>query len=262
MQDQSQEMTVDLDRLVSTVCEAGGVALGRAFDGRATRKADRTWVTEVDVAVEEFLAGALTALAPGTRILGEEGGLRGEGEGTGVWAVDPIDGTADFMRGLPGWSVSVALLDWSGTVVGVVYMPVTGDLYVYERGRATWRTQAVSVLRDENLHDESLLLVPNGAAHRYEIDHPGKIQCVGSSSAHILYVARGAAAAALVDPLYIWDLGVALPFLRATGGDACYISGDPVSLSELYDGTVTPEPVVFAPKQILPSVWRMIAEKI
>jgi myo-inositol-1(or 4)-monophosphatase len=261
MESQADAATIDLDRLVAIVCEAGGLALGRAFDLRPTRKADKTWVTEADVAVEAFLAGALTALAPGTRILGEEGGLRGGGE-AGVWAVDPIDGTADYMRGLPGWSVSVALLDWSGTILGVVYMPVTGDLYVFDRGRATWRTQPVSVLGDEALHDESLLLVPNGAPHRYEIRHPGKTQCVGSSSAHILYVARGVAAAALVDPLYIWDLGVALPFLRATGGDACYISGGPVSLSELYDGRVTPEPVVFAPKQLLPSVRRIIVDRL
>src|SRR5438105_14988088 len=137
-------------------------------------------------------------------------------------------------------------------------MPVTSDLYLFDRGRATWRTRPSPVLADPMLDDDSLLLVPASAPHRYAISHRGKTQCVGSSSAHILYVARGAAAAALVDPLYVWDLGVALPFLRAAGGEACYLSGAPVSLSELLDGRITPEPVVFAPRRLLEQVRRTI----
>ena len=256
------DVVVDMDRLVAVVRGAGDIALGRFLSVQGTRKPDKTWVTEADIAVEEYLAGELTALVPGSRILGEEGGLRPGGrEGGPVWAVDPIDGTADYLRGLPVWSVSAALLGGSGTIAGAVYMPVTSDLYLYDRGRVTWCARSAEVLADDSLHEDSLLLVPAGAARRYELAHPGTIQCVGSSSAHILYVARGVAAAALVDPLYIWDLGVALPFLRATGGDASYLSGAPVALLDLLDGRVTPEPVVCAPRQLLESARRAIVER-
>jgi fructose-1,6-bisphosphatase/inositol monophosphatase family enzyme len=257
-----ESAAIDLEALVAAVREAGRLARDRQLGAVAARKPDLTWVTDADVAVEEYLVSALAAVVPGSSVLGEEGGLRVRGrDGGPVWVVDPIDGTADFLRGLPGWSVSAALFDGPRPVVGAVSMPITGDLYLYDRGRATWQGAAVSPIADAELHEDSLLLVPAGAPHRYRIEHPGKTQCVGSSSAHLLYVARGAAAAAVADPLYAWDLGVAVPFLRATGCDVCYISGAPVDLARLLDGRVTPEPVVAAPTQLLESARRMIVER-
>jgi fructose-1,6-bisphosphatase/inositol monophosphatase family enzyme len=255
--------SIDPSALVEAVRDAGRVALDRFMRVRGERKPDKTWVTEADVAVEEFLVEALVRVAPGSSVLGEEGGWRVRGaRGDLVWAVDPIDGTADYLRGLPGWSVSAALFDAGIPVAGVMHMPVTGDLYVYDSGNATWCGRGVGVLPDDELHEDSLLLAPNGAPHRYRIAHPGKTQCVGSSSAHILYVARGAAACAVVDPLYIWDLGVAVPFLRAAGGDARYLSGAPVALDALLDGRITPEPVVFAPTKLLEQTRGMITERM
>jgi fructose-1,6-bisphosphatase/inositol monophosphatase family enzyme len=261
MRDDRNPTTIEMDALVQAVREAGRVALDRFMRVRGERKPDKTWVTEADVAVEEFLVDALARVAPGSSVLGEEGGWRARGDRDDlVWAVDPIDGTADYLRGLPGWSVSAALFDAGRPVAGAVYMPVTGDLYLVDRGDATWCGRRVAVLPDEAVHEESLLLAPHGAPHRYRIAHPGKTQCVGSSSAHVLYVARGAAVCAVVDPLYIWDLGVALPFLRAVGGEACYLSGAPVILEELLDARITPEPVVFAPLRLLERVRLMISE--
>jgi myo-inositol-1(or 4)-monophosphatase len=256
------DAAIDMRDLEAAVREAGRIARARHLTAVAERKPDRTWVSDADVAVEAFLVDALVAIAPGSSVLGEEGGMRARGrEGGPVWAVDPIDGTADYLRGLPGWSVSAALFDGGEAVAGAVFMPVTGDLYLYDRGRATWLGEPAGPVADELLHDDSLLLVPAGAPHRYRIAHAGKTQCVGSSSAHLLYVARGAAAAAVADPLYVWDLGVAVPFLRATGCDVCYISGGPVDLARLLDGRITPEPVVAAPTGLLESARRMIVEK-
>lgn len=262
----SNRAAIDLDELSRTVREAGRIARDRASRAVAERKPDRTWVTDADVAVEEYLVDALVALAPGSSVLGEEGGMRARGrDGGPLWVVDPIDGTADYMRGLPGWSVSAALFDGPNVIAGAVHMPVTDDMYVYDRGDLTWQGGPVRALDDAALHgasldEDSLLLVPAGAARRYEIRHAGAIQCVGSSSTHLLYVARGVAAAAVADPLYVWDLGVAVPALRATGCDVCYISGGPVDLAGLLDGRITPEPVVAAPKRLLESARRMIVE--
>jgi fructose-1,6-bisphosphatase/inositol monophosphatase family enzyme len=253
---------IDLNELVRVVREAGRIARDRSARAIGERKPDRTWVTDADLAVEEYLVDALVALAPGSSVLGEEGGMRARGrEGGPLWVVDPIDGTADYLRGLPGWSVSAALFHGPDPIAGVVFMPVTGELYVYDHGDATWQGRPVRAVGDPAFHDDSLLLVPAGAPHRYRIEHVGKTQCVGSSSAHLLYVARGAAAAAVADPLYVWDLGVAVPVLRATGCDVCYISGAPVDLARLLDGRITPEPVVAAPTQLLESARLMIVEK-
>ncbi len=258
----SNRAAIDLHELSRTVREAGRLARDRASRAVAERKPDRTWVTDADVAVEEYLVDALVALAPGSSVLGEEGGMRARGrDGGPLWVVDPIDGTADYMRGLPGWSVSAALFDGPEAIAGAVHMPVTDDLYVYDRGDLTWQGDPVREVDAATLDEDSLLLVPAGAARRYDISHPGAIQCVGSSSTHLLYVARGVAAAAVADPLYVWDLGVAVPALRATGCDVCYISGGPVDLTGLLDGRITPEPVVAAPKRLLESARRMIVER-
>lgn len=255
---------MDRLELLATLREAGRVALASQRAGRLVceQKPDRTWVTDADREVESFLAATLPRLAPGSVVLGEEAGVHGAGDGDCVWAVDPIDGTADYMRGLPGWSISAALYVDGNVVCGAVHLPVTRDEYSYGFGDPDWCGSRPHVIDAADLDEDSLLLVPNGAAHRYRIEYPGKMQCVGSSSAHILWVARGAAAGGVADPLYIWDLGVAVPFLRASGGEAAYLSGTPLELAELLDGRVTPEPVVFAAAQLLEQVGAAIEEVV
>lgn len=92
-------------------------------------------VSEADLAAEEAIRGLLAARRPDDGFLGEEGG-GGEGESGLVWVVDPLDGTINFLFGLPQWCVSVAVRDRDGTIAGAVYDPNREELFTAMRDGA------------------------------------------------------------------------------------------------------------------------------
>ena len=119
-----------LDRLTEILTEAGTQALG-FFDSLSQRavesKAPGDLVSDADRAVEATLRRLLAHHFPGDGILGEELG----GSATGrFWAVDPIDGTTNFLSGLPFWTISLGLIDHGEPVVGGIFAPALGLLAV------------------------------------------------------------------------------------------------------------------------------------
>lgn len=114
---------------------AGGVLLERygAVRGVETKSSATDPVTEADRASEALLVSMLLEARPDDGLLGEEGAAR-EGRSGLRWVVDPLDGTVNYLYGLPAWSVSVACEDASGAVIGVVYDPVHDELFSAVRG--------------------------------------------------------------------------------------------------------------------------------
>src|SRR5436190_11768418 len=108
------------------------------------QKPDFTPVTEADTSVEAMIREALAKRFPGDAILGEEGGL--EGEGDRVWIVDPIDGTKNFADGIPLWGTLIALSVDGRSVAGVASAPAIGERYAGAKGEgATCNGRAIHV---------------------------------------------------------------------------------------------------------------------
>lgn len=129
-----------LDDLVEEVLAAGNEALRMYLAGaadRATKKSDRSPVTEADLAVEARLRAYVTRRYPKAAFVGEEGGAA-EGDGSLRFVVDPIDGTRAFLRGIPSWSVLVAIAIDGVPSVGVAYMPAQADLFVGALGHGAY----------------------------------------------------------------------------------------------------------------------------
>ncbi|PQV55257.1 myo-inositol-1(or 4)-monophosphatase [Defluviimonas denitrificans] len=135
-------MTPDLDarlaRATEIAKEAGALALHH-FQNRdrlviETKRHVTDLVSEADRTVEVLIRDALTAAFPEDAQLGEE---HGESPGTSglTWVIDPIDGTAPYLNGLPGWCVSIGACDADGPVIGVIHAPVLGEMFVAARGR-------------------------------------------------------------------------------------------------------------------------------
>jgi myo-inositol-1(or 4)-monophosphatase len=132
-----------LDLARSAAQEAAGMLarrrpagpLGRP-DVADTKSSPTDVVTEMDRAAEALIARRLLAERPGDAILGEEGGESGHGRVR--WIVDPLDGTINYLYGLPDWAVSVAA-EVDGTVVaGVVAVPARGELFTAVLGQGAW----------------------------------------------------------------------------------------------------------------------------
>ncbi len=107
-----------------------------ALDLVVTTKPDRTPVTDADQAVERAIRGELAEQRPDDGILGEEFGTAGST--TRQWIIDPIDGTAGFMRGIPIWATLIALAVDGVPVVGVVSAPALGKRWWASAGAGAW----------------------------------------------------------------------------------------------------------------------------
>ncbi len=129
----------DLDgraRIAGDVVREAGKLAARYYRRRhriaVESKGVQDLVSEADRACEEIIVARLGSAFPDDSFLGEEGGFRGNG--STVWVIDPIDGTANFLRGINHWCVSIGLLVDRVAVLGLVFDPVAGELFTAMRG--------------------------------------------------------------------------------------------------------------------------------
>jgi len=146
--------------LLELACEAA-VAAGRLLLGRggrpevvATKSSPTDVVTEADRTAEAMIRELIGARRPADRILGEEGGETGSGSPAGPagvrWIVDPLDGTVNYLYGLPDWAVSIAA-EVDGTVVaGAVFVPRRDELFSAARGQGAWLSSGALDARGED----------------------------------------------------------------------------------------------------------------
>ena len=206
--------------------EAGALARRRRAEGvavAATKSTLADVVTEADREVEDLVRARLAAARPGDAILGEEGGATGApaGDPTGItWVVDPIDGTVNYLYGIPHYAVSIAAVTGEPTAarwqqqVGVVHQPVTDELFHATRGGGAW-------LGDQRLHvgapTAAGALVATGfgydpATHegdfarlRRVMPFARDIRRAGAASLDLAYVAAGRLDGYFERGLHPWD---------------------------------------------------------
>ncbi|WP_374195025.1 histidinol-phosphatase [Amycolatopsis sp. 195334CR] len=209
-----------------------------ALDLRVDRKPDRTPVTDADTAVEDAIRELLAAERPDDAVAGEERG--GEAAATGrTWVLDPIDGTKNFLRGLPVWATLIALVEDGEPVVGVVSAPLLGRRWQAATGSGAWVRDAagerrISVSSVSSLEDAYLSTTHLGSWVEYHsreaylalTDACWENRAFGDFWHHCL-VAEGAidlAAEAVVNP---WDVAAAQVLVTEAGGRFSDLSGRP-----------------------------------
>jgi len=222
---------------LADAADAVTLARFRATDLRVESKPDLTPVTDADTAVEEQLRQRLTGARPHDAVLGEEQGLTGAGPRQ--WVVDPIDGTKNYVRGVPVWATLVALQVEGRVDVGVVSAPALGRRWWAARGQGAYagstlaggvplRVSAVSDLADASLSFSSLsgwqaqgrlpaLLALTGKAWR--------TRAYGDFWSHML-VAEGAVDASFEPEVSLWDLAALQVVVEEAGGRFTDLAGE------------------------------------
>ena len=127
-------------------------------------KGPANFVTAADRRAEEILYEELSQARPGYSFLGEEGGRREGPDKTHTWIVDPLDGTTNFLHGIPHFAISIALQREDTIVAGLVYNPANDDLFTAERGKGAFlNDQRLRVAARKRLTDS---VVACGLPHR------------------------------------------------------------------------------------------------
>lgn len=235
--------------------EAGAlVRAGRArgLDDVGTKSTGTDMVTEHDRASEALIVGGLRAARPGDAVVGEEGtDARGT---TGVsWLVDPIDGTTNFLYALPGYAVSIAAADEHGTLVGVVHLPVLGEVFTAVRGHGA--RLGGRPIRVAEATDLSTALVATGFGYEAErrvrqaealsrvIGQVRDIRRLGAASADLCYVACGRVDAYFEVGLGPWDMAAGELVAREAGAITSDFRGGP---PRAHHGVVAAAPGIHA----------------
>jgi histidinol-phosphatase len=206
----------------------------------AKLKPDGSWVTEADVRAEDEIRSVISSRFPGHNILGEEGGLRsasggGPVAGAPTWFVDPIDGTNNYLAGIPVWATLVGLRRDGDGVVGACHAPALGELYDGARGEgARWNGAPMTVDPLARL-DEATFFFASGAvftadplreAFRSLTAACRRSRGFGDFWGHML-VARGAGHVMLEPDLNVWDVAALQPIIAEAGGRLTQLDGSP-----------------------------------
>ena len=229
-----------LDAAVEAARAAGAIAL-KYFRGRfeVTLKPDATPVTQADREAERAIVEILGRAFPEHGVLGEEFG--GHGSTEVRWIIDPIDGTKNFVRGIPVWATLIGLEERGEITVGVIHNPVTGELYTARRGGGAFlngeriHVSAIAELGGATLVHAGLGLFRE--AGRWEsfvrlVDATERQRGFGDYSGYGL-VAEGKAELYLEVDLKPWDLAPCKILVEEAGGRFSDLDGRPT----IYSGT-------------------------
>lgn len=206
-------------------------------------KGPANFVTAADRRAEETVRAELARARPGYGFFGEEGGLQKGSDATHQWIVDPLDGTTNFLHGIPQFAISIAL-EREGTIVaGVIYNPANEELFVAERGKGAFlNDQRLRVAARRHLAEA---VIACGLPHlgrgdlalfRREFavvqEKVAGLRRFGAASLDLAWVAAGRFDAFWERDLSPWDMAAGLLMVREAGGFVSDLAGGDAILAK------------------------------
>jgi len=256
-------LTGELLALAEQAARAAGELLRERFEAggeRATgsKSSATDPVSAADLAAERAIRDIITAARPGDAILGEEGGETQEGAGL-RWIVDPLDGTVNFLFGVPQWCVSVAVHDADGGVAGVVYDPIREELFAGARGSGLPTLNGAAVRGSEQA-ELAVALIGTGFAYDAGVrdaqaqvigrllPRVRDVRRMGSAALDLAWTAAGRYDAFYERGVQIWD--------TAAGTVLCEGAG--LSVRPLQPDGALPGGVIAAPAGLLEELTALV----
>lgn len=220
-----------LDTAIAAAEIGGEVLLDYLPEVKALKvlaKAEFDFVTEVDHAAEEAIAARIRDRFPEQQIVGEERGLSGTDEST-QWIIDPLDGTTNYIHGVPNFAVSIAVAQGNEMVAGVVFNPMSGELFSALTGHGAFLNAQPIQVSDNSRLDQCLLATGFPFRRKNLVNEYlasfrnffGKVRDVrrmGAAAIDLAYVAAGRFDGFWEIDLRKWDFAAGFVLIREAGG--------------------------------------------
>ncbi|MDR2875257.1 MAG: inositol monophosphatase family protein [Methylobacillus sp.] len=257
------DLIPSLADLVAVVKRIGDeVVLPRFSKVGYTRKADGSVLTEVDLQAQEALREALTKIADcpllGEEMTAEEQTRQWEAGREGLWCVDPVDGTSNFVSGIPYFAVSVAFMRRGKTRLGVVYAPALNEMFSAQSGQGAWLNgkklplSAPARTLKEAIAGIDFKRLPLPLAAKLVGAPPYHSQRnLGSGALDWCYVASGQFDLYLHGGQFLWDYAAGCLMLQEAGGAMSTLFS-----ADFWQGDVWRKSVVAASDDFLWKEWR------
>lgn len=223
-----------------------------AHTRRIDAKSEFDFVTNVDHESEATVVAHLQKHFPEHKILAEESGARGDASATVEWIIDPLDGTANYIHGVPNFAVSIAARQRGEVLVGVVYDPLREELFTASKGTGAFLNgKPLHVTNTVRLHD---CLIATGFPFRMKelsasylkmfaafFGQVRDLRRLGAASLDLAYVAAGRFSGYWEYRLNPWDFAAGVLLVREAGGlvtgftpeDDCWSSGNILASNKL-----------------------------
>src|ERR1700759_2631209 len=223
--------------------------LGEIENLQVSLKGPANFVSLADKRAEQMLLEDLTKARPGYGFIGEEGGIRAGDDKTHTWIVDPLDGTTNFLHGIPQFSISIGLQREGVMIAGVIYNPANDELYIAERGKGAFlNDQRIRVAGRRQLNE---CVIACGLPHIGRGDHElsreemtalqprvAGLRRFGAASLDMAFIAAGRLDGYWERNLQAWDMAAGPILIKEAGGVVSCVDGksDPLKTGNLICG--------------------------
>ena len=177
-------------------------------------KGPSNFVSNADTKAEKIIIDELVKAKKNYSIISEEGGSKNNQDSENVWIIDPIDGTTNFLHGIPHFAISIALKSNNEIVSGLIFDPIKDEMFYAEKNNgAFFNNQRIKVSKKKQINN---CLFATGGKEKMELDLITRKS--GSAALDMAYVAAGRYDGYFQNNLNLWDIAAGIIIIKEAGG--------------------------------------------
>ena len=181
---------------------------------QVSKKGPSDFVTNSDIRVEKIIIEELKKAKPNYSIISEENGIENNKDKNNTWIIDPIDGTINFLHGIPHFAISIALRSNNEIISGLIFDPIKNEMFFAEKDNgAFFNNHRIRVSKKNEIN--SCLFVTGGKINQ-ELDLPYRKS--GCAALDLAYVAAGRYDGYFQYDLNLWDIAAGIVLVKEAGG--------------------------------------------
>ena len=181
---------------------------------QVSKKGPKDFVTNSDLKTEKIIIDELKKAKPNYSILSEEKGIENNKDENNTWIIDPIDGTINYLHGIPHFAISIALKSYDQIIAGLIYDPIKDEMFYAEKNNgAYFNNQRIKVSKKNKIED--CLFV---AGSKINYDNELLIRNSGCAALDMAYVASGRYDGYFQKNINLWDIAAGIIIVEEAGG--------------------------------------------
>ena len=212
-----QSISANLNIMIKAAEKASRALIrdfGEVENLQVSKKGPADFVTNSDLKAEKIIIEELKKARPYYSIISEENGVENNKDKKNTWIIDPIDGTINFLHGVPHFAISIALKSNEEIVSGLIFDPIKNEMFFAEKENgAFFNSHRIKVSKKNELND---CLFVTGGKIKNEIDLPYRKS--GSAALDMAYVAAGRYDGYFQNDLNLWDIAAGIVLIKESGG--------------------------------------------
>ncbi len=212
-----KSISANLNIMIKAIEKASKIIIrdfGEIEKLQVSKKGPTDFVTNSDLKVEKIIIEELRKARPTFSFLSEENGKENNKDKKNIWIIDPIDGTVNFLHGLPHFAISIALKSNNEIVSGLIYDPIKDEMFFAEKNNGAFYNNHRMRVSSKNKINDCLFATNNTS--KYDLEFP--YRKTGCAALDMAYVASGRFDGFFQNNLNLWDIAAGIILIKEAGG--------------------------------------------